>query len=105
MVFERTAWVVVAGCLLGSGFAKAGCDEEVAREVRSVARVVDSLRLDKPGQARVFAADGAEFTGGQTLWLKGQLRAIDSACVRGDREEATRRLSPVVDLVRAREAK
>jgi hypothetical protein len=105
MMSERAAWILLAGLAWDAGNARAAeCDEGFVREVSGVTRVIESLKLDKPGQARVFATDGTEFTGGQALWLKGQLRAIERACERGDREAASRRLPPLVELVLTRQA-
>jgi ATP-dependent protease HslVU (ClpYQ) peptidase subunit len=67
-------------------------------------RIVDSLRPDKTGQARVFAADGSEFTAGQVLWMKGQLRKVAALCATGaagDQAEATRLLAQVRELIRS----
>ncbi len=40
-----------------TAFAGDGCDPICAKQFQQ-AEVVDSLRPDKPGQARVFATDG-----------------------------------------------
>jgi hypothetical protein len=71
---------------------------------RDCVRLVDSLRPDKAGQARVFAVDGSEFTAGQAQWMKGQLRKVDRLCARsgpGDQEEAARVLAAVQELIRS----
>lgn len=62
--------------------------------------IVDFLRPDKRGQARVFAPDGSEFTAGQGLWMRGQLAKVREVCARGDQPEAARMLGPVQDLIR-----
>lgn len=62
--------------------------------------VVQSLQLDKPGVARVYARDGTQFTGPEALWLKAQLRALESACRRGDRPDAGTHLARLRELVR-----
>lgn len=67
-------------------------------------RLVDSLRPDKGGQARVFAADGSEFTAGQALWMRGQLRKVARLCASGqpaDQLEAARILSEVSELLQS----
>ncbi len=48
---------------------------------------------------RVFASDGSEFTAGQALWMKGQLRSVLQACVRGDESSAASSLHGVTDLL------
>jgi hypothetical protein len=83
-----------------TAFAGDGCDPGFANQFQQAERVVDSLRPDKPGQARVFATDGSEFTAGQSRWMKGQLRLIEQACARGDRAEATRLLAAVQELLK-----
>jgi hypothetical protein len=83
--------------------ASEGCDAAFIQAFHECVRVVDSLRPDKSGQARVFAADGSEFTAGQAQWMQGQLRLIDRACARGDQTEATRLLSAVQDLLKSHE--
>jgi hypothetical protein len=50
--------------------------------------IVDSLRPDRPGQVRVFASDGSEYTVGQALWMKGQLRSVLQACAQADETTA-----------------
>ena len=88
--------LVVGAQVLQTGQA---CDSEFASQYRESARIVDSLRVDKPGLMRVFAVDGSEFTAGQALWLKGQLRLADDAYVRGNQAEAARHLAAVRGLL------
>jgi hypothetical protein len=40
------------------------------------------VRPEKPGQARVYASDGSEFTAGQSQWMHGQVNRIGRACSR-----------------------
>jgi hypothetical protein len=89
---------LVVACIV-SPLLHAGesCETELTRKWR----IVDVLRPDKPGQMRVFAADGSEFTAGQVMWMKGQLRLAEQACARGDQADATRLLTEVRDLVEA----
>jgi hypothetical protein len=68
-------------------------------------RLVDSLRPDKAGQARVFAFDGSEFTGGQAQWMRGQLRKVERLCASAapaDQAEAERLLAEVRELIVSR---
>ena len=90
-------------CLIAAATAHADptCDTQ---EYRECVRLVDSLRPDKAGQARVFAADGSEFTAGQALWMKGQLRKVARLCVSNrseDQQEAIRVLAEVRDLLKS----
>jgi hypothetical protein len=68
---------------VSSAHAATPCDEAASSQYRDCVRIVDSLRPDKAGQARVFAADGSEFTAGQALWMKGQLRKVARLCASG----------------------
>lgn len=80
------------------------CDAASMQQYRDCVRMVDSLRLDKAGQQRVFAADGSEFTAGQALWMKGQLRKVARLCASqnpGDQREAMRVLAEVRDLLKS----
>ena len=81
--------------------AAESCDTALDREWRDCERIVEVLRPEKPGQMRVFAADGSEFTAGQVMWMKGQLRRAEHACARGDQATAARLLTEVRDLVEA----
>ena len=92
---------LVVACI-GSPLLHAGesCETEL-RKWRDCERIVDVLRPDKPGQMRVFAADGSEFTAGQVMWMKGQLRRVEHACARGDQADAARLLTEVRALVEA----
>jgi hypothetical protein len=95
--------VIASAYLLASStLAYASCSTPFTEKFAGADRIVDSLRPDKPGQVRVFAADGSEFTAGQALWMKGQLRSALQACVQGDEVSAASSLQGVTDLLRAR---
>ncbi len=64
--------------------------------------MVDSLRPDKPAQARVAAFDGSEYTAGQAQWMKGQLRSALQACAHRDEATAAATLQGVTDLLSSR---
>jgi len=84
--------------------AAPACQLESTQQYRDCVRLVDSLRPDKAGQARVYAADGSEFTAGQALWMQGQLRKVARLCASAnpaDRAEAERVLSEVNELLRS----
>ena len=91
---------VMVACLVSSGvFASEGCDSAFTRSFHDCVRIVDSLRPEKAGQMRVFAADGSEFNAGQAQWMKGRLHAVEIACAHGDQVEAARLLAEVQDLL------
>ena len=82
--------------------AHGGCDPGLSAELATLQRFAHSVPVDKPGLARVYAADGTEFTAGQALWMKGQVREVEAACARGDRADAAQRLDAVSALVQER---
>ena len=86
------------------GHAAIGCDESATEQYRHAERIVASLRPEKPGQMRVFAADGSEFNAGQAGWMKGRLRKYAQLCAHGspqDLAEAARILAEVQDLLKS----
>jgi hypothetical protein len=95
---------VLAVCLLASESARAGggCDVSTITRLTALQHLADSVRVDKPGLARVYAEDGTEFTASQAWWIKGQLRAAEAACARGDSADAAHRLDTVGQFMHAR---
>jgi hypothetical protein len=96
--------LAAVACLATPAFAGSPCDGVSSQQYRDCVRIVDSLRPDKAGQARVFTLDGSEFTAGQASWMKGQLRKVARLCASGsasDQEEATRLLAEVRELIRS----
>lgn len=88
----------LAVCIAASAHADGGCDERTMAQYRDCVRLVDSLRPDKFGQARVFASDGSEFTAGQSLWMKGQLRKVARLCARGTQAEQAEAVAVLTDV-------
>lgn len=87
-----------------AGHAAIGCDAAATEQYQHVERIVASLRPEKPGQMRVFAADGSEFNAGQASWMKARLRKYAQLCAHGspeDRAEAARILAEVQDLLKS----
>jgi hypothetical protein len=41
------------------------------------------MRADKPGQARVFSADGSEYSAGAARWLQAELLRAEKNCREG----------------------
>ncbi len=98
----RNLLVSAAVCLSAAAHAGDGACDTTQQKYRDCVRLVDSLRPDKAGQMRVFAADGSEFNAGQVLWMKGQLRKFDRLCSHrnpGDEAEAARVLAGVQELL------
>jgi hypothetical protein len=91
--------VIASTCLMTSTLAHGNCSPIFTKQYATAERIVDSLRPDKPGQMRVFAYDGSEYTAGQALWMKGQLRSSLQACTRGADTNAASTLRGVTDLL------
>ena len=75
------------------------------QQYRDCVHIVGSLRPEKAGQARVFAYDGSEYTGGQAIWMQGQLRKFERLCASSsaaDKAEAARILTEVEALLKSR---
>ena len=73
--------VVSVSCLVASqAYADGGCDAGLKQRYENDARVVNSLRPDKPSEMRVYAVDGSEFTAGEARWMRSELRKIESYC-------------------------
>ena len=102
---EMLGKVVLCSAMLVLGAvaqAQSPCDS--SSQYKECVRLVDSLRPDKGGQARVFALDGSEFTAGQALWMRGQLRKVARLCASGrpeDQQEAERILTDVHELLQS----
>jgi hypothetical protein len=100
----KVVGLAAVACLATPAFAGSPCDGVASQQYRDSVRIVDSLHPDKAGQARVFTLDGSEFTAGQALWMKGQLREVARLCASGasrDQEEAARLLAEVRELIRS----
>jgi hypothetical protein len=103
MPFAEKLRVAAALLVAATAQAETPCGT-FSQEYKDCLRLVDSLRPDKSGQARMFAADGSEFTAGQALWMQGQLRRVASLCATRraeDQAEAARILAEVSDLLRS----
>jgi hypothetical protein len=92
---------ILIACADPLSHAAEGCDASFTAQYHESVRIVESLRPDKGGQARVFAADGSEFTAGQARWMHGQLHKVEVACVRGDHARAAQLLAEVQELLRS----
>lgn len=87
---------------LATSVAHAGACARSEPQHRDSVRLVDSLRPEKAGQMRVFAADGSEFNAGQVQWMKARLREFDRLCARGtpaDEARAAQQLRDVRELL------
>jgi len=100
---KAIAPLALTAVLLASARASANSNcVALGDQLQALQRLADSLRPDKPGLARVYAYDGTEFSAGQALWLKGQLREVEAACARRDEAAAAQRLEAVQQLIQAR---
>jgi hypothetical protein len=93
------ATIVVIAYLMASTAAHGNCSAVLTQQYASAESIVGSLRPDKPAQMRVFARDGSEYTAGEALWMKGQLRSFVRTCARGDDTAAASTLHGVTELL------
>ena len=91
--------VVASTCLLASTLTHATCSPSFNEQLARAERIAYSLKPDKPGQMRVSASDGSEYTAGQAVWMKGKLRSALEACQRGDETSAASTLHEVTELL------
>jgi hypothetical protein len=101
MNITRTSFSAIGLLLLSGTLAHAECSPSLMSQLVHAQRIIDSLRPDKAGQMRTYAIDGSEYTAGQALWLKAQLRATVRACAEGNEASAAARLRDVVSLLEA----
>ena len=94
-------YAALLACVTAQADADTRCDSTMATSIHAAQLIVDSIRVDKPGLARVYAADGSEFTAGQALWMKGQMTDIEKACANGNQSSAAERLTAIQDVVAA----
>ena len=97
--------MALLACVVPLSYAADSCEASVAARYRDITTVVNSLRPDKPGQARVFATDGSEFTAGEAHWMQGQLVKINEACTRGDEAQAAHLLAKLQELLKSHHPK
>lgn len=79
----------------------ASTDSVLKQTLHQAERIVNSLKLEKPSQMRVFAIDGTEYTNSEALWLKGRLTATREALDRNDSKMAAVNLQAAVDTLRS----
>jgi hypothetical protein len=91
--------VMLLGLTAIEAHAGSGCTPGLTTPLQDAQRLVRSLRSDKPGQARVFAADGSEYTSGAARWMNAELAIASRACARGDDADAMRHLHGVRSLL------
>lgn len=72
----------------GTGAAAEDCDPALLSSMRDAQRLVAPMRADKPGQARVFAADGSEYPAGVVRWMTAELLAAEQNCRDGKSADA-----------------
>jgi hypothetical protein len=100
--FVRAAVAVIVLSLAAlEANAGTGCDAGLTVPLQGALRLVRSMHGDKPGQARVFAADGQEFTAGTARWMSAELEIARRACARGDSATASVHVDAVRNLLQA----
>jgi hypothetical protein len=88
--------------LLAAPAKAADCSAATRDQLDRYTQRLAAVRLDKPGVARAYAADGTPFTGAEVLWMQGQLRALEHACSRSDEAQAQQRLAGLRPLLEPR---
>ena len=78
------------------------CDSSLSASLQDAGRIVRAMRVDKPGQARVFARDGSEHTAGAVRWISAELEIASRACAQGDEADAVRHLDAVRAVLKLR---
>jgi hypothetical protein len=94
--------IVASTALLAlSNLAQANCSSTLTEHFSSVQRIVDSLRLDKPGQLRVVASDGLVFTSAEAHWMNAQLRLVQKNCAQDNEAAADKALREINNILSA----
>ena len=65
MITTAFSTIASVGLLACSNLVIADYGPPANKQITSTEAIVDALRPDKPGQARVSASDGSEYTAGQ----------------------------------------
>lgn len=91
--------VLAFGVLAAAGNARADCDSSFGSTLQNTERFVATMRADKPGQARVFAVDGSEYTAGLVRWMTAELRAAGRDCRDARPAEAAKHLAAVQETL------
>jgi hypothetical protein len=99
-VNTRLLPATVLAALGFSAGAGAQCAAPVRDDLLSAGHRVMALRVDKPGQAHVFAADGSTYTAAAVHRMHATLRHAERACDRGDVTEASKHLDDLHALLR-----
>jgi hypothetical protein len=98
-MLTRLILPAVLMCIAASAsYADQPCAGEFEQQLQDSQRFVSSLRPDKPGQMRVFAADGSEVTAGQVSWMRGRLRQVARLCIRGGSAEMAEAAAALTDV-------
>lgn len=67
--------------------------------LRSTGERIFSMQLSKPGQARVFGADGSEYVIGSALRMKTQWRLAVRACSLKDSDMAAVHIEDILNTL------
>jgi len=97
---KRLSMISMTALLFHSAFA-APAESTLAKSLREMEHVANSLHMDKPAQARVFAFDGTEYTSAEALWIKAHVRAARRALAGNDMKDAIHELDLVTATLRS----
>lgn len=104
MLPKMFSGLALAVCLFLTCLAHADCGNSQSARYQQLDSIVHGLRLDKPGQARVYAPDGSEYTGGEVLWMRAQIKKVERLCADGSEQDQGRAaaiLGELEELVRS----
>jgi HAMP domain-containing protein len=104
MMKNRTGLLTAMSTLVIAGWCStsvaADCEAPLVRSLQDAGRRIESMQVTKPGQARVFAADGSEYTAGAVRRMKAEVQLADQACRRGDSRAASGYLDALSATIR-----
>jgi hypothetical protein len=87
--------------LLSNAALAAPAESTLAKSLRESERFVNSLRMDKPSQMRVYAFDGTEYTSSEALWLKAHVEAARKALASNNANGAARELNLIAATLKS----
>jgi predicted ATP-grasp superfamily ATP-dependent carboligase len=98
----RWLTAISALAIFGAGEAApaAECDGALTRSLQDAGQRLAHMQVTKPGQARVFASDGTEYSAAAVRRMRAQLGLAERACDRGDARAASGLLDAIKETLR-----
>jgi hypothetical protein len=98
---KRLFLIATFALLSHTVLAASPTETTLAKSLHESERLVDSLRMDKPSQMRVYAFDGCEYTSAEALWLKAHVHAARRALANNKASDARRELNLIAATLKA----